>query len=97
MFKSQDMCDALVSSYGKLNRSPQHDFTCTISADVIPALLFEHAGVVLNFTTDHFMPFHNINGIDYRATSMNFQLSNEGDNLIDLTLQQAYLDGAGEV
>lgn len=96
-FKSQAMCDALVSSWGALNRSPQHDFECTIYADSIGALILEHSGVVLNFTTDLFMPFHNINGVDYRATQMNFQLSNEGDNLVDLTLEQAYLDGAGEV
>lgn len=96
-FKSQDMCDALVASWGALNRSPQHDFEVTIYADKIGALILEHSGVVLNFTTDLFMPFHNINGVDYRATQMNFQLSNEGDNLVDLTLEQAYLDGEGEV
>lgn len=96
-FKSQAMCDALVASWGALNRSPQHDFEATIYADSIDGLILEHSGVVLNFTTDLFMPFHDIPGVDYRATQMNFQLSNEGDNLVDLTLQQAYLDGAGEV
>lgn len=96
-FRSQDMCDALVGAWGALNRSPQHDFACAIYLDTIPALIFEHAGVVLNFTTDHFMPFHNINGVDYRATELNFTLSNEGDNICELTLAQAYLDGEGEV
>lgn len=96
-FKDQQVVDALVGAWGAFNRSPQHDFECTIYADSIPALILEHSGVVLNFTTNMFMPFHDIPGVDYRATSMNFQISNEGDNLVDLTLEQAYLDGAGEV
>lgn len=105
--RDQDRVNSLVGAWGRFDRSPQHDFTVTVYADlVIPdnaegpafagAFYKEHAGVVLGFAGNWFTPFHQIGDADgpyyYRGTTLNFNLSNEGDLLCEITCQQCYIE-----
>jgi hypothetical protein len=85
--------DALTAAWGKLNAFPQHEVTITVYPERIigPSdFILEHAGVVLNLDVDFFEPFHNIGGFMYRANQMDFTLSNEGDDIVEIELEQAY-------
>lgn len=101
--RDQDRVNSLVGAWGRFNRSPQHDFTVTVYADLVLAnpdwvgrFYQERAGVVLGFSGNWFQPFHQIGNADgpyyYRGTTLNFNLSNEGDLLCEITCQQCYIE-----
>jgi hypothetical protein len=105
-YTTQGMIDNRAAARGRLNRYPQHDATLTMYLDNITPLapstavfLHEYAGALLTLDAScftAFTPFHTIlaANVNYRATEIQMTISNEGDTVVQLTLEQAYITDA---
>jgi hypothetical protein len=99
----QDPVNGRTNSYGQIDGFPQHDCTVTVRADHVvplvggaPGFYREKAGCVITLDQtafNAFRPFHTIPSasVDYRATELQFNVSNSGENTCTMVMEQIYI------